>query len=163
MPAVMLMLIKRLVSNSNSRCLHQIGVTLIELLVFIVVISLALLALVSVFRQATLTNADPLIQTRALELAQSQLDVIFGLKYDANTPTGGIPACSSNGSSSVCNNVTDSDMNDVDDYNGWSDQPFPGYNRSVTVSTQNNIKTISVVVTAPTGVSLTLSAQRANF
>lgn len=159
MPAVMLMLIKRLVSNSNSRCLHQIGVTLIELLVFIVVISLALLALVSVFRQATLTNADPLIQTRALELAQSQLDVIFGLKYDANTPTGGIPACSS----SECNNATDSDMNDVDDYNGWSDQPFPGYNRSVTVSTQNDIKTISVVVTAPTGVSLTLSAQRANF
>ncbi len=142
--------------------LKQLGVTLLELLVFILVISIALLALVGVFNQATRANIDPLIQTRALELAQSQLDVVFALKYDANTPTGGIPACSGSGGLS-CTNTPDADMNDVDDYHGWSDQPYPGYNRSVSVSTNANIKTISVTVTGPKGVNLTLSVQRANF
>jgi len=140
-----------------------LGVSLIELLVFIVVVSIALLALVGVFNQAAVRNVDPLIKTRALELAQSQLDAIFALKYDANTPSGGVPACGSLSSSLTCNNTPDPDMNDVDDFNGWSDQPYPGYSRRVSVTTSANIKTITVTINAPAGVNLILSAQRANF
>ncbi len=154
---------KQTLATYSALRLRSAGVTLIELLVFILVVSIALLALVGVFNQATKSNIDPLIQTRALELAQSQLNVVFGLKYDANTPTGGIPACGSSGSVLACNNTPDADMNDVDDYDGWSDQPFTGYNRRVSISTRDNIKTISVTVTGPKGVSVTLSALRANF
>jgi MSHA pilin protein MshD len=150
------------INPSRKNIVLQTGVTLIELIVFIVVVSIALLALTNVFNQAAMSNVDPLIRTRALEAAQSQLDEILALKYDANTPTGGIPACGST-TGAVCNNTTDGDFNDVDDYHGWSDTPYTGYSRSVSVTTNNNIKTISVTVNAPSGVSLTIAAERANF
>lgn len=140
----------------------QQGVTLIELVVFIVVVSIALLALAGVFNQAAMSNVDPLIRVRALEAAQSKLDEIIALKYDAATPTGGIPACGST-TGAACTNNPEGDYNDVDDFHGWSDTPYTGYSRSVSVTTNSNIKTISVTVDAPSGVSLTLSAERANF
>ncbi len=140
------------------------GVSLIELIVFMLVVSIALLSLMCVYQQATGKNVDPLMRVRALEAAQSKLDEILALKYDANTPTGGIPACSSTDANAVaCNNASDADRNDVDDFNGFSDEPYTGYNRQVTVTNDNNIKIISVTVIMPTGGDLTLAAERANF
>jgi MSHA pilin protein MshD len=135
------------------------GVSLIELIVFIVVVSIALLALVGVYRQATINNVDPIIRLRALEAAQSKLDEILALKYSESTPTGGVPACS------VCNDTPDANMNDVDDYRNWSDTPHVGYTRSVSVVTNagNTIKLITVSVTSPTGEAILLAAERANF
>ncbi|RYZ93896.1 MAG: MSHA biogenesis protein MshD [Moraxellaceae bacterium] len=142
----------------------QQGVSLIELIVFLVVISIASSALFATYNYGLMRNADPIIQVRALELAQARLDEILALKYDANTPTGGIPACGSSGVGAVaCNNTTDSDMNDVDDYNGISDTPYAGYVRTVSVSTANNVKLITVTVAAPKNLSTTLAAYRANF
>lgn len=140
----------------------QKGVSLIELIVFIVVVSIALLALVGVYRQATINNADPIIRMRALEAAQSLLDEIISLKYDEQTPTGGVPACSTVGTN-ACNNSPDANMNDVDDYHNFSDTPYPNYVRSVSVTTANNIKLITVSVTTPTNETFLLSAERANF
>lgn len=133
------------------------GVSLIELIVFIVVVSIALLALVGVYRQATTGNVDPIIRVRAMEAAQSKLDEILALKYADNTPTGGIPACT------VCDDTPDDNMNDVDDYRGWSDEPYPGFDRSVTVTTADNIKLITVSVSTPNGETILLAAERANF
>ncbi|WP_039913501.1 type IV pilus modification PilV family protein [Cellvibrio mixtus] len=135
------------------------GVSLIEMVVFIVVVSVAMAALVGVYRQASQRNVDPLIRTRALEAAQSRLDEILSLKYDEMTPTGGVPACT------ACNNTTDANMNDVDDYNGKVDTPYPGYNRTVTVTTNTStqIKLIQVRVTTPSGDAVLLAAERANF
>lgn len=144
----------------------QLGVSLIEMVVFIVVVSIALLGLIGVYNQAMINNVDPIVRVRALEAAQSKLDEILSLKYDSATPTGGIPACGTSGPN-VCTNMPDPsptpDYNDVDDYNGWGDEPYTGYNRSVTVVTNNNIKLITVTVTMPTGGSILLSAERANF
>lgn len=142
----------------------QLGVSLIELIVFIVVVSVALLALLGTYQRATSVNVDPLIRVRALELAQSKLDEVLALKYDAQTPTGGVPACGSTGIGALaCNNNPDGDMNDVDDFNGFSDTPYTGYTRQVTVTANNNIKLISVKVIMPGGADLTLAAERANF
>lgn len=138
----------------------QSGVSLIEMIVFIVVVSIALGALVGVYRQAMVTNVDPIIRTRGLESAQSLLDEILSLKYAQNTPTGGVPACS------PCDDTPDPNMDDVDDYRGFTDFPFgatAGYRRDVTVTTSNNIKVITVTVTTPTGERLLLAAERANF
>jgi MSHA pilin protein MshD len=143
----------------------QRGVSLIELIVFIVVVSIALLALVGVYRNATINNADPLIRMRALEAAQSLLDEIIALKYDESTPTGGIPACSTAGAPN-CTNAPENNMNDVDDYHNFSDLPYPGapgYQRNVQVTTANNIKRITVRVTTPTNETFLLTAERANF
>lgn len=138
---------------------RMLGVSLIELIVFIVVVSIALLALVGVYRQATINNVDPIIRVQALEAAQSLLDEILSLKYADNTPTGGIPACI------VCDDTPDANMNDVDDYRNWSDTPYPGYTRAVSVDTNagNTIKLITVSVTTPTGETILLAAERANF
>ncbi len=150
-------------NQSSQKPCDQLGVSLVEMIVFIVVVSIALLALIGVYNQATINNVDPIIRVRALEAAQSKLDEILALKYDENTPTGGIPACNSGAPSATCNNATDSNMNDVDDYNGWSDIPYTGYTRRVTVTSNNNIKLITVRVTTPTGETMLLAAERANF
>jgi MSHA pilin protein MshD len=140
----------------------QQGVSLLELVVFMVVVAIASSALFASFNYSVMHTVDPLIQVRALELAQAKLDEILALKYDANTPTGGIPACDSTGAV-ACNNSKDADMNDVDDYDGITDTPFTGYSRSVTVVESSSLKLITVTVAAPNQVSITLAAYRANF
>lgn len=150
----------RLLIRSIPKNKTQSGVSLIEMIVFIVVVSIALGALVGVYRQAMVSNVDPIIRTRALESAQSLLDEILSLKYSQSTPTGGVPACS------PCDDIPDANMDDVDDYRGFSDFPFSttaGYRRDVTVVTGNNIKVITVTVTTPTGERILLAAERANF
>ncbi len=140
----------------------QQGVSLVELIVFILVVGIASGALFKAYAYSVTRNADPVIQVRALELAQTRLDEVMALKYDAATPTGGIPACGATGGN-ACDNTTDANMNDVDDYNNVSDTPYTGYSRTVTVATANNLKLITVTVAAPKGYSIKLAAYRANF
>jgi MSHA pilin protein MshD len=140
----------------------QRGVSLIEMIVFIIVVGIASSALFATYNYSVVHNVDPLIQVRALELAQAKLDEILALKYDANTPTGGIPACGTP-TGTACNNTPDSNMNDVDDFNSVADTPYTGYNRSVSVVAANNLKLITVTVTPPKGGTLTLAAYKANF
>ena len=149
--------------------LYQKGVSLIEMIVFIIVIGIASSALFATYTYSLMHNTDPLIQVRALELAQARLDEVLALKYDANTPTGGIPACNTP-TGVACNNTPDANMNDVDDFHNVSDTPYPGYTRLVTVTTANNEKLITVTVTgpitatsAPRNWSVTLAAFKANF
>ena len=141
----------------------QAGVSLVELIVFIVIVSIALVPLVGVFQQATRSNTDPLIRVRSLEAAQSLLDDIIALKYDGTTPSGGVPACGATGSGNSCDNTPDLDLNDVDDYAGYTDAPYPSYARQVTITTNSNRKLIQVSVTNPLGETITLAAERANF
>jgi MSHA pilin protein MshD len=138
------------------------GVTLLEMIVFIVVVSIALTVLTAVFNQSVVKSSEPLIRQRALNLAQAKMDEVMALKYDAMTPTGGVPACDSTGAP-ACNYSTDSDMNDVDDFHNRSDVPYTGYQRLVTVTRVGNSKRIQVRVTAPDSTSILLTAERANF
>lgn len=140
----------------------QKGVSLIEMIVFIIVVGIASAALFATYNYSLMHNTDPLIQVRALELAQAKLDEILALKYDENTPTGGIPACGTP-TGVACNNSPDANMNDVDDFDGTSDTPYTGYTRSVTVVAANDLKLITVSVVAPRGFTITLAAEKANF
>jgi MSHA pilin protein MshD len=152
-------------SNKNINK-HQKGVSLIELIVFLIVVSIASSALMATYSYSVRNSTDPIVQVRALELAQSRLDEVLSLKYDANTPTGGVPACGSSAITALpCDNLPDLDMNDVDDYNNVTDTPYAGYNRTVTVVTANNQKliTVAVSVTAPKPMTFTLAAYKANF
>lgn len=150
------------------------GVTLVELVVFIVVISLSLGALVQVINQSLIKSVDPIVRVRLLELAQSQLDEVQSRKYDENTPTGGIPACTTGcagvGLEGEDINVVSS-LDDVDDFNGYSTTPVAGYSVSVSVSLAGadlglaaaDAKLITVTASADSGESLKLSTYRANF
>lgn len=136
----------------------QRGVSLLEMIVFIVVVSIALGALLSVYTQSARSNVDPIIRLRLLEAAQSRLDEVIALRYDEATPTGGVPHCNpcTGGSNPVR-------LSNVSDYNGFPDSPYPNYSRLVSVTTDGNRKLITVTVTSPDGQSLALSAYRYNF
>lgn len=150
-----------LINLNNSRFKKQLGVTLLEMVVFIVIVSIALTALVGAYRRAMAVNVNPIIRVQALEAAQSRLDEILILKYDERTPTGGVPAC--NTTAAACNNITDNNMDDIDDFNGVVDNPYPGYTRTVTVVANNNIKLITVTVRTPANETILLAVERANF
>ncbi|WP_027328836.1 hypothetical protein [Marinimicrobium agarilyticum] len=150
----------------------QRGVTLIELIVFIVVISLALGALLGVYRYSVVNSVDPVVRVRLIEAAQSQLDVVLAQPYDANTPAGGVPACGSTVPSGRPSPPSCADAGGVSSFDGYSDSPYSSYQRQVNVELAgtelglpNNAwaKRITVIATAPDGQSVTLSAYRTNF
>lgn len=144
--------------------------TLVETMVFLVVVSIALVALVRVFSQGVSDSVDPVVRARALELGQATLDEILARKYDENTPTGGVPACNSTDGPPCVGIAPDGDYDDVGDYHGISDTSSPYHTIDVTVTDANGAgfpavqaRLITVTVSLPDGDSLTLSAYKANF
>lgn len=149
----------------------QAGVTLIETIVFMVVIGLALTALLSVFNESVVKSVDPVVRVRALEVGQAQLDEILSRKYDANTPTGGVPACGVAPIPACAGIAPNGLFDDVGDYQGYTNNSDPLYPVSVSVENAGgdlglppiNAKLVTVNVGMPGGDSLTLSAYRTNF
>ena len=167
---------------------HQPGFTLIELIVFIVVIGVALSGVLLAVNQATSHSADPMVQIRAAELGQAYLDEILPRKFDANTGNDGqSPPCGAPGAA-ACSTVlgpeageTRATYDDVDDYQGLNEAPLdaegnprPGYTGyQVVVSVayagadlglgNTAAKRITVTVTTPQGDSSPFSVYRSNF
>lgn len=149
------------------------GFTLIELIIFIVVVGIATTGLFAAINQHNLSSVDPIYQVRALELAQAQLDEIIGKRYDENSPNGGFPPCDSGEAGAVAcdplNAADAADLDDVDDYHGFNMVPsaYAGYALNVQVSGETlsgqPAKLIRVTVTPPAGEPVDLSAYKANF
>lgn len=161
---------------------HQNGATLIELVMTIVIISVAIAGVVGAFALITGRSADPLNQTRAVELAQLYMDEIITRKYDHDAPQGGVPR--NNGG---CNIATEEGagnrglFNDVDDYDGLEDSPpadargtLNGYNGfTVEVGVRcdaggvdlpaGQAKRIDLTITAPGDQTFSFTAYKANF
>ncbi len=163
------------INLKSYRCIN--GFTLIELVAFIVVVGVSVVAIGSVFQHSVVRIQDPLIHSQLISMAQSQLDETLSRKYDENTPTGGIPAC---GTGTVCAGIgldsgellTDiNTLDDVDDFHEYQDAPQSGYTRSMTVVyagadfgiDAEHAKRITVTVTSPEGQSVFLSVYRFNF
>ena len=153
---------------------HQAGLSLIELVVFIVVVSIALVALISVYNEAMINSVDPLVRVRALECAEARLDAITSRKFDENSPTGGVPACGSAEPTAVaCSGIAvDAGLDDVGDYNGLT---FVDGDCNVTVSVvgegtdlgladdENLVRLITVSSNMPDGGVIRLSTYQTNF
>ncbi len=152
---------------------RQMGASLVELIAFIVVIAVALVALVSAFTNNLANSVDPLVQTRALECAQAKLDEILARRFDENSPTGGFPPCDSGeaGAPACAGIVADSDFDDVGDFHNQSDSS----NSACTINTSVvnagadlgiapiQARRIEVNVISPGGGRATLSAYKTNF
>lgn len=149
------------------------GVTLIETVVFIVVLSIGLTAMVKAMNNHLSNSVDPISNTRALECAQAKLDEISARKFDENSPTGGIPACGSaeQGSVACLGIVADSDFDDVGDYNNQVDNSDSNCSITVTVVnggtdlglSANQARRITVDVTSPGDGRTSLTTYRTNF
>jgi len=101
------------------------GVTLIEMVIFIAIVSVALAGTLVAFINTGKYSADPLIKIRTIELGQSFLEEVLLKKYDHNSPvTGGcVDYTSSRCSSGITGQTTlqtdgeaRNEFNDVDDY-----------------------------------------------
>ncbi|TGN38606.1 type II secretion system protein [Marinobacter confluentis] len=162
----------------------QRGATLVELVMTIVIISVAIAGVTGAFALISGRSADPLNQTRAVELAQLYMDEIIAKKYDEATPPGGQPPYSG----ATCNIGPDAGesratFDDVDDYNGVSDSPpanvdgaldgYNGFTVDVAVACAGDdpdiglpsteAKRIDLTITVPGGQSFVFSAYKANF
>ncbi|MHA7810975.1 MAG: type IV pilus modification PilV family protein [Marinobacter adhaerens] len=160
----------------------QTGATLVELVITIVIISVAIAGVVGAFSLIAGRSADPLNQTRAVKLAQLYMDEILTQKYDDQTPQGGVPrytgACNIGSDSGEANR---SEFDDVDDYHNLIGPPttvtgaalsgYAGFNVSVTVACAgadvglpaSEAKRIELLIQAPGNQSFAFSAYRANF
>jgi MSHA pilin protein MshD len=143
----------------------QQGVTLIELIVVMVVISVALTGVMSVINYTTLHSADPVLRQQSIAIAEAYMEEI-SLKNFADP--GGPPE------------LGRADFDNVADYAGLTDNGarnqsdvailgLGSYTVNVAVSNDNigasglaGLK-IVVTVTDPAGESLTLTGYRADF
>lgn len=159
----------------------QSGATLVELVITIVIISVAIAGTVGAFSLIAGRSADPLNQTRAVALAQIYIDEILGRRYDEGTPVGGVPkqpGCTIN-----TEEGNRADYDDVDDYNAIASaapQNAEGmslgteYSQfSVSVSVQcagteiglpaDDAKRVDLSITDPSGQAYIFSVYRANY
>ena len=131
---------------------QQTGVTLIELVISLVIISIALTGIFSVINLTVSHSADPVVDYQAIAVAESYLEEILLHAYSDPNNTNA--------------NETRASYDDVNDYNGLNNLGasnsqgdllvnLSSYNVSVTVVTANPdlsgvpAKVITVTVTEP--------------
>ena len=104
----------------------QRGLTLIELVIFIVIILVGLAGVLTVLDTTVRGSADPVVRKQALALAEAMLEEVLAKEFQ-NDPTGNNAATPALGCTPataprcVLNTPVDRvNYNDVDDYNTWS-------------------------------------------
>lgn len=98
------------------------GFTLVELVVGMVVMSIALTYLTSVFFASPQRSVEPMLQARASGFAQALLDEILAKPFDELTPLGGVPACNPCSVPAALGadaGETRTSFDDVDDYHSY--------------------------------------------
>jgi MSHA pilin protein MshD len=153
----------------NKKIMNNRGVTLIELIVAMVVISIALTGVLLVINYTTLHSADPVLRHQAIAIAEAYMEEICLKNF---SDPGGPPETGR------------ADYDDVRDYNGLNNNGavdqngapiggLGGYTVRVTVidsqvygpavgRTVTGLG-IDVTVVDPAGESLTLTGFRANY
>lgn len=108
------------------RSARQSGLTLIELIIFIVVVSVGIAGILSVLNLTVAKSADPMVRKQVLAVAEAMMDEILAKDYQ-NDPLGDNTATPTLGctpsTTPRCNQNTVLDRqnyNDVDDFNNWN-------------------------------------------
>lgn len=102
------------------------GFTLVELVVTLLLISVAVLGISYALSFAFSRQSDGLWQAKAVALAESYLEEIMARRFDERTPLGGVPPCSP--ATVPCSSIgpdgeSRAGYDDVDDYHGLDEQP----------------------------------------
>jgi MSHA pilin protein MshD len=147
------------------------GFTLIEMIVFIVIVGVALAGVLSVLNITAARSADPVQPKQAMLVAESMLEEVLLKPY--NNPMGGYAA--------ACPGTCDrAQFDDIADYASYSStgaysldnlttaiSGLGSYNVAVSVSTETSIQSAAcrlVTVTVSIGTnSYPLSAYRCNY
>lgn len=93
------------------------GFSLIEIIVFIVVFTIGVIGLMTLFYNTMGKTSDPMIRLKGIQVAQAVADDVLTRKWDELTPNGGGQIVFT--SSSIGSDAESfDDFDDVDDYNG---------------------------------------------
>jgi len=180
-------------SSTSDTCRVQYGqkgFTLVELIITLMLISIAVLGISYALGFGLRHQSDAIWQIKSVALAESYLEEILARRFDENSPSGGVPPCSP--ATTACSTVFDdsesrADFDDVDDYNGLDDSPpkdaqgnvrsgYDGYRVQATVRYADaaevtafglddvtDAKLITITVSSPTRAGMSFSVIRGNF
>lgn len=139
---------------------RQGGFTLVELVIFIVIVSVGIAGILLVMNTVVASSADPMVRKQALALADSILEEILQKDYADPDGTSG--------------ETTRATFDDVDDYNGKTNSTFTdlpaslaSYLITIVVDAPaplNGVTVKRVRVTVSRGTeSITLTGYRGNY
>lgn len=150
------------------RQIRQCGITLVELVVSIVVISVGLAGILLVMERNTAASADPIIQHQAVAIAEAYLEEILAKDFvdpDGTNSPGGVPE-------------TRATFDNVEDYDGLTDNgardqddnPIAGLGQYVVGMQVENASLngavallVTVTVAPPGGADVSLSGYRTDY
>lgn len=156
---------------------RQRGVTLVELVLFIVIVSVVMSAVLNLLALSAARAADPLVTRQALAVAESLLDEVLSQPVGTTDPDGGVDALGAEGGESRSSSTLPFDH--VNDYHGLvlngitavDGTAVPGlqdYRAAVQIRSDgfNGMAAgygwlVTVTVTTPDGSTLSLSGFRA--
>ena len=174
-------------AEARSLRLKQQGATLVELVMTIVIISIAIAGVVGAFSLIAGRSADPLNQTRAVALSQLYMDEILTKRFSDDAPVGGgeVSASQADCATPGPEGETRANYDDVDDYQQLSavpDKPprdgegndfadYRDFEVTVTVACDGSgvgldshqAKRVDITITDPSGALYRFSAYRGNF
>jgi MSHA pilin protein MshD len=156
------------------------GMSLVEMILTIVIISVAMVASLRSFSVLSGRSSDVMVQTRALDLAQLYLDEIMSHRFDEDTGVYGTPTFTG-----ACRITDDGenrdDYDDVDDFAEISNEApalidsslaadYAGFTVSVDVACDDSIgvntdgaKLVTVTITDPIGNDSVFSVYKGNY
>ena len=133
---------------------QQGGLSLIELIVFIVIVSVGVAGILSVLNLTVAKSADPMLRKQTLAVAEAMMDEILAKDYqndpaDPNNSSATLGCTPATAPSCGVNTVLDRpNYNDVDDFNGWNQTGV--YQLDGTLASILGTYTVAVAVAATT-------------
>lgn len=155
----------------------QRGISLIELIVFIVILSLGVVGILQVMNQVSASSADPLVRKQAIAAAESLLEEVL-LQDFIDRNDGATTVCPPASAVTVANRATDYHI--VDCYDGFSmvgitdlngaGTGLAAYTANVTITpaglgaiAAGDAVRIAVTVTDPQGNAVVLDGYRTRY
>ena len=159
---------------------YQLGVSLIEAVLFIVIVSVALVVVLKAFDIANQGSADPVLRRQALAIAQSLLDEISAKPFGS----AATDVTADGYTAGPLNSATRANADDIDDYDGYDQTGITTLNNAPLTGLESyqvhvdvdpitagelgsvpvaNAYRITVTVTDPSGAQLLLAGYRANY
>ncbi len=144
----------------SRRAGRQAGFTLVELVIFIVIVSVGVAGILLVMNTVVASSADPLVRKQALALAESVLEEVLQKAYADPDGTSG--------------ETTRATFDDVDDYNGKSNSTFTdlpaalsSYAITIVVDAPAQLNGVDMkrvrVTVSKSAESITLTGYRGNY
>lgn len=139
--------------------------TLIELIMFMVIVSVGLAGVLTALNVSVKGSADPLQPKQALTIAEGMMEEVLLRNY-SNPADGYTPTDCAVATPTDCDR---SRFDDIGDYAGFHVAPVAGYALVVGVAAENTTdlgvaaRRITVTVTQPDAQTLALSGYRANY